>query len=875
MSSQEDDPAQTQENVANKKRRGPACDKCRSKKIRCNGGPGQRCNNCIAGNHDCTYVTNAKKRYPDLARIEELETQLANMNKLLNKLHPGVDFTPALNGFVDNNSLWMVDPTNSRITKTAEESLPLPPPPISRKPDAEVEDWDPSDDDGCSHPSLLERSFKAMSIQTGPPRFLGKASRFFFFKKAFEYKQEHDGAEPNSMAEPGTQLPWKRKSPELWVQQPWIIPILQVRESPQYSFPEADLITSLVDLFFENTGSFLPLLHRITFEQQMNSGLHFTDEGFGSVMLLVCALGARFSEDPRVLQDNTDSWYSAGWKWFGQVQSTRKLISVRPPRLFDLQICCLAGLYLHQSILSQAAWGVVGHGLRIAQEMGAHRKKRYARKPTVEGELMKRAFWILIALDGALCSSFGRTCVLHDEDYDVEFPIECDDEYWLDTEGNALFQQPAEKPSKLTFFKYFLRLKRIHVFALRTVYAINRSKAALGRVGPQWEQDIVANIDSALNAWVDSVPEHLRWDPHRENLVFFNQSVSLWIGYHNLQINIHRAFIPGPSAAQSTLMSRASLAICTNAARASIHIMETQAHRLGPDSLAAPSQNALFTATVVLLLNIWGSKRHTESHRDVEEVHKAWEMLKAMQRRSFGASRYCAILSDLANVGDIPLPKTPATAYKRPRSPDSRSSPPPFAETSKEARPIASARRFQAYQQARSPATSSSSRSGSSQPSTTSTTTISSIEQCQSIVGSQPPLSGLIGEWPSSSAISTVQVDLSELSTFPSSSLPSNIAREPAPVQPELHQFPPLDPRPIFSPELGPASYPMSTPFTEFTAPNLQDFAAAPSESIGNLIDDTLAMWSFAPSGFEWDEWCTYATNMTEMAGSGMDPTNM
>ena len=53
----------------------------------------------------------------------------------------------------------------------------------------------------------------------------------------------------------------------------------------------------------------------------------------------------------------------------------------------------LAGLYLHQSVLNQAAWGIIGHGLRIAQEMGAHRQKRYARKLTQEGELMKRAFW--------------------------------------------------------------------------------------------------------------------------------------------------------------------------------------------------------------------------------------------------------------------------------------------------------------------------------------------------------------------------------------------------------------------------------------------------------------------------------------------------
>lgn len=41
-------------------------------------------------------------------------------------------------------------------------------------------------------------------------------------------------------------------------------------------------------------------------------------------------------------------------------------------------------------------------------------------------------------------------------------------------------------------------------------YAINRSKVAFGRQGPEWEQDMVSEIDSALNAWKDSVPGHCK-----------------------------------------------------------------------------------------------------------------------------------------------------------------------------------------------------------------------------------------------------------------------------------------------------------------------------------------------------------------------------
>ena len=39
-------------------------------------------------------------------------------------------------------------------------------------------------------------------------------------------------------------------------------------------------------------------------------------------------------------------------------------------------------------------------------------------------------------------------------------------------------------------------------------YSINKSKLTLGMVGPQWEQKIVAELDSAINKWIDMVPLH-------------------------------------------------------------------------------------------------------------------------------------------------------------------------------------------------------------------------------------------------------------------------------------------------------------------------------------------------------------------------------
>ena len=120
----------------------------------------------------------------------------------------------------------------------------------------------------------------------------------------------------------------------------WIIESLE-HEKPHDSFPPTDLLNSLVDLYFQKCNLYLPLLHRPTLEKGISDGLHLTDEGFGSVLLLVCALGARFSDDPRVILQGSNSQHSAGWEWFRQVQWIRRSL-LSPPRLYDLQVACVS-----------------------------------------------------------------------------------------------------------------------------------------------------------------------------------------------------------------------------------------------------------------------------------------------------------------------------------------------------------------------------------------------------------------------------------------------------------------------------------------------------------------------------------------------------
>ena len=103
------------------------------------------------------------------------------------------------------------------------------------------------------------------------------------------------------------------------------------------SFPPDDLVDGLVDLYFRHTNCYYPLLHEPTFKKAVKARQHLHNGGFGATVLLVCAIGSRFTRDPRVLLQDCEHPHSAGWKWFNYVERARRA-SFGPAKLHDLQV---------------------------------------------------------------------------------------------------------------------------------------------------------------------------------------------------------------------------------------------------------------------------------------------------------------------------------------------------------------------------------------------------------------------------------------------------------------------------------------------------------------------------------------------------------
>ncbi|KAI8993823.1 fungal-specific transcription factor domain-containing protein [Trametes punicea] len=594
--------------------------------------------------------------------VEILESRLQKMEELVDRLQPSSNTPPS-----GHESQLSDSPIHTSTDHASPPtSIAAVVPPTLSSPVSDSAELDPSDDEVEATQKLLH-SFRKFSIRPSSVgmRYHGKSSGMMLLRAALDMKAAQAGLDLEEFAiEPPETTAPSHTEDIAWS-------ALSVTEDfpPYTDFPPQDLMERLIDSYFENLHPYLPIIHRQTLEQGINDGLHLQDEGFGSVVLLVCANAAGWlegPEDPRLSAAGTPS--RPGLKWFLQVEKTRRSL-FSSTRLYDLQKYGLMAYYLANYGSPHGCWALVGFGLRAAQDVGVHREKTYNSMTKAEGELWKRAFWSLVILDRTdeeYVLQLNSVKFTHPDavlSFDVEPLVECDDEYWFTGNPDTDFKQPPGMPSKLTYANCLSRLLQILAFASRTIYSINKSKLMLGFVGQEWEERIVADLDSALNRWIDTVPDHLRWDPHREDTMFLNQSAALYAKYYQLQILVHRPFLP--SARKSTPLSLPSLAICTNAARSCVHVCDVQFKRTGKPLLH--NRMSLFTASIVLLLNMWAGKKTGYANRSAaQDVQKSMKILKGLEAYASSA-RFWQVLNFLYSAGEFEDPQPTEPSRKRAR----------------------------------------------------------------------------------------------------------------------------------------------------------------------------------------------------------------
>lgn len=594
-----------------------ACDHCRKKKTKCDSTAqsGKTCSNCRANKWDCTFIEDAEKRGIPKRYVEELEKRCRLLEQLILRFAPFVDLEREVGPKFDRDT-W----ASVKAAATSPEQAPRnrshkrkkPPSPTDKsssspnsnkaadeiilRPPGFVESQSRNDSGSEESRSQdlnalvmdLEHGLKRMTIGTTENRFHGECSGISVIHAVARLKEEVEGIRVLDEHTPGVLPDYSKLTARSWFWRPspWEYLSYNLPSPSEFKFPPEDLANSLIALCFTRALVIYPILHRPSFERDAKAGLHRRDLNFGKLYLLVCAVGSRFSTDPRVAlrapnepgMDPEIQWRSAGWIFFSQVMALNRPL-LQPALLVDLQMVALAALYLEGSGSPYAtAWLLVGVGLRAAQDLGVHRESFFVSTSTFEGQMWRRVFWTLFAMERFCSSGLGRAMALGNEDIDTALPLEVDDEYF--DEASLQWNQPHGKPSRISAFNHWVKLTGHMVLAAKRTLPSKLPPSNAGPAGRDLQSDLIAELDSPLTEWYNALPDHLAWDPSDTDDIHFEQTTCLRLIYHQVQTIIHQPFIPLLSGtAQTTLDRSPSLTICKHASQSVSRILDVRLKR--------------------------------------------------------------------------------------------------------------------------------------------------------------------------------------------------------------------------------------------------------------------------------------------------------
>ncbi|KAK7050568.1 fungal-trans domain-containing protein [Favolaschia claudopus] len=615
-----------------KQRARPSCDICRRQKVRCDSASqlDGRCTNCKNFNSECTHTMSDSTYQRGKRRMRKnkpeqsgTSSQLSTKNivdALLRQAYP----TPQ-----DPNSLVQLLLEICRYARSLEQkpgsNSSMSATPSDVEPSGLVVDLD-----------KLPEHLKSITMESSDRRFYGKNSMVAYVRAAMEAGLQGLTSTTKPRDPPLTR-------PKYWTPLPWEVQKPQVLK---LIFPPPDLLHHLIDLYFAQINIFIFVLHRPTFEKSLSDSLHLSNPDFGCIVLAVCALASKISDDSRVFLPCEQGELSAGWEWFRQIQRPFDG-PVKPASLFQLQLCCLYITFMQSGADLESCWMLSGIGLLQAQDMGALRPLPPDQKPSVEKELIKRCCHYLSLFYSIASACFGRPrpALPPGNNLQLAIPFEDDDYPEGFSPADVGENGKAGRPALCDFFNTYITLYRIVTFSWQTTGPPQDYTQPLA-------PEFLAELDSRLNEWANTIPEHLLWNPYNENEVFFSQSAALYASYYHWRIVIHRPFMQAPGTSNLR-----SLAICTNAARSAATVGSVKSRRpMAPNYYMLKS---VFDAAIVLLLNMFGATRSglpIEVDRELVDVYKCMALLRHTEPRHQIAGRLNDCLCELLNISKLPLP---------------------------------------------------------------------------------------------------------------------------------------------------------------------------------------------------------------------------
>ncbi|KAF6230255.1 hypothetical protein HO133_004595 [Letharia lupina] len=503
-----------------------ACDRCRSKKIRCDGIT-PCCSQCANVGFACKTSDKLSRRafprgYTESLeeRVRALESEATELKDLLDEKDEKIDILSRIH----SNS-----PSLRRPSSTPSTSPSLP---------------DVKEDVKSARKEHIFRVQQSPCLLDGDESdsyFMG-ASSGRSFVDTFKAKFQESGRPCSEFKTEACFAIRKKDSPSTKRSSTSIAPRI----------PSRMVSDQMINIFFQEWAPLFPVVHRPTvlkaYADYVNEPEGVKDNHSLAQLNLIFGIAALSSE-----------WNKQNAQGFEQQWQAALDAVLAENTLPTLQCLALVQIYCIAKADYNKLLHYKGIAISLSHRLGLHQSQKRFSMGALTSEIRKKVFWTLYTLDCFSAALLGLPKLFNESDIHAEYPADVDDENVFERGFQSTL--PGEFTRVSSALALF-RVARIMSMVLEENYpAASSHDLSLQKIGA---------LNDELDNWLGSLPPHLRLhfvqDKPSTNVVG-SRSPLLSLAYHYVRTLIHRP------AVGSSLGNKASPSVVA-LAQSSKHIVQ-------------------------------------------------------------------------------------------------------------------------------------------------------------------------------------------------------------------------------------------------------------------------------------------------------------
>jgi hypothetical protein len=445
-----------------------ACDRCRSKKIRCDGVR-PTCSQCANVGFECRTSDKLSRRafprgYTESLeeRVRALETENRELKDLLDEKDEKIDMLSKMHG--NHHSRH-----GPRKTPASSASPSSTSPEVGREIQFNKEDT-----------FKVQAAPLLLGVENSDSYFMGPSSGRSFIE-AFKRKVQETGK------------PCSDFNPDAFLHIQGVQPLMSCSPDQLARPPPRLFSDRCVNVYFQEWAPLFPVLHKPTF-------LHFYEDfvsdpskiksNFKTAQLyLVFGIAGLSLDTP-----DLENLVACEQQW------TKALDSLLMENTMNtLQCLILALIYCTLRADYKRLQHYKGIAIGLSHRLGLHQSQKRFSFGALTTETRKKVFWTLYTLDCFTAATLGLPKLMKEDDVFAEYPSDTDDEYV--TEKGFQPTLPGES-TRLSSALALFRAARILSRVLEKNYPATTSH--------ELSLHQMESLEIELNEWYDGLPAHLR-----------------------------------------------------------------------------------------------------------------------------------------------------------------------------------------------------------------------------------------------------------------------------------------------------------------------------------------------------------------------------